>query len=153
MKKKQDKQSYPLIKRLFGRKKPRAEGVYAGPDYYRKDPAPMEDVYAGPETDEVPEVEMEDVYAGPEYYERDPEEERRSRKRPIRPKDMNIDPPKPPEPPIKCVYAGPEYWDPSLRREPVPAPVEDPDTIPEELDDEPSRLRTIEDEPDLGDEA
>ena len=170
MKKKQDKKSYPLIKRLF-RKEPPASGVYAGPDHFRKHPAPMEDVYAGPE------AEMEDVYAGPEYYERDPDEDKRPRKRPrveppmkcvyagpnlsarrpIPPKEMDIDPPKPPIQPMECVYAGPEYWDPSLKREPVPAPSSedvDPDTIPEECDDVPSRLvRLPEEEPDLGDEG
>lgn len=140
MKKQQDKQAYPLIKRLFGRKQPPAQGVYAGPEYFKKeqDPAPMED-----------------VYAGPEFYERDPEEGNGKRprteppmkcvyagpvptpRRPIPPKDMNIDPPKPPVQPMECVYAGPEYWDTARPQpRPVPAPDLDPDTIPEVLEEE-----------------
>ena len=70
MKKKQDKNSYPWIKRLFGRKTP-IEGVYAGPEQMN---GRFNEVYAGPPADkEKPPFRSEDqpmacVYAGPEYF-------------------------------------------------------------------------------------
>ncbi len=39
--------------------------VYAGPEYFEKEPLPMEGVYAGPP---MPEPPMMCVYAGPDFF-------------------------------------------------------------------------------------
>ncbi len=101
MRDKKNKGIYPWIKSIFEKQKRNpAEAVYAGPEYFSRDPA-TEEVYAGPgffekgDPDE-PIIEEEEqseeqkpidlVYAGPEKIER------------------------PPEPVMMAVYAGPEYF-------------------------------------------
>ncbi|MBS7262561.1 MAG: hypothetical protein KIG36_03015 [Eubacteriales bacterium] len=141
-----DKKKYPWIKSLFGRKKPPAEAVYAGPEYFEKRNRPrpeeaIEDVYAGPEYFERPadETGEEDappppaeeaepvplrkktlfgrVYAGPAYYKR---------------RDRKAEPPETETEagvePIRCLYAGPELLVRTVERE------EDVDQAEEPID-------------------
>ena len=95
---------YPWIKSIFGKKKPTADAVYAGPrpvrDFEEDDGPVMEEVYAGPEFFEEP--PMTKVYAGP-IADEAPDEAA---------EDVIAQEETPPAPPreFMCVYAGPEYF-------------------------------------------
>ena len=116
---------YPWIKSIFGKKKPTADAVYAGPrpvrDFEEDDGPVMEEVYAGPEfyeqsPDEPEEIEAP-VYAGPEFFEEPPMTKVYAG--PVADEapdevaeDVIAQEETPPAPPreFMCVYAGPEYF-------------------------------------------